>query len=198
MEIRPQKPGAGNEKGPMSELVTVGVFATPEEAHICKNRLETDGIDAQLVDAETVGMAWYYASALGGVKVQVRAEQMEEAQRVLELDEPVSSEDIDVEETPLSDECWEEDRLKSSHVEEATETESPGDACADRAFRAAVFGMIALPPLLHLYSLYLLVRLDFSELIVSPRATRRVRIAWVIDVIFISLAVLFFARMWYR
>jgi hypothetical protein len=179
----------------MSELVTVAVFSTPEEAYICKNRLEAEGINAQLMDAETVGMAWFYGTALGGVKVQVRAEQMEEAQRVLELHEPVSSEDVDVEETDVSDECAEEDRLTASNAEEATEIESPGDACADRAFRAAIFGMIALPPVLHLYSLYLLVRLDFSELALGPRAARRVRIAWVIDVIFISLAMLFFARL---
>ncbi len=182
----------------MSELVTVGVFSTPEEAHLCKNRLQAEGIDAQLIDAETVGMAWYYGNALGGVKVQVRAEQVEEAQRVLECEEPVTAEDTAVEDSPLSDECWEEDRLKASHVEEPTETESPADASADRAFRAAVFGMIALPPLLHLYSLYLLVRLDFSELPLGPRAARRVRIAWVIDVVFISLAMLLFAGWWYH
>jgi len=182
----------------MSELVTVGVFATPEEAHLCRNRLEAEGIEAQLMDAETVGMAWIYGNALGGIKVQVRPQQMEEARRILELHEPVSPEDMDIEETPLSDECWEEDRLQSSHVEEPTEPQSPGDAAAQRAFRAAIFGMIALPPLLHLYSLYLLVRLDFSELPLGPRAARRVRIAWVIDVVFISLAMLFFARLWYR
>jgi hypothetical protein len=182
----------------MGELVTVSVFATPEEAHICKNRLEAEGIDAQLMDAETVGMAWYYGNALGGVKVQVRAEQMDEAQRVLQLHEPVIPGDTDVERTPLSDECWDEDRLQPGHIEEASETESPGDACAGRAFRAAVFGMIALPPLLHLYSLYLLVRLDFSELPLGPRAARRVHIAWVIDVVFVSLVMLLFARWWYR
>src|SRR5262249_58090794 len=116
----------------MSQLVTVGVFGTPEEAYLCKNRLEAEGIDAQLVDAETVGMAWIYGNALGGIKVQVRPEQIEDAQRILELHEPVSPEDMDIEETPPSDECGDEDRLQPSHVEEATETEMPGDASAQR------------------------------------------------------------------
>jgi hypothetical protein len=176
--------------------VTVGVFSTPEEAHLCKNRLEAEGIDVQLMDAETVGMAWYFGNALGGIKVQVRAEQAEEARQVLELHEPVRAEDTVVEESPLSDECWDEDRLTPGHAEEAADTESPGDNSADRAFRAAVFGMIALPPLLHLYSVYLLVRLDFSELPLGPRAARRVRSAWVIDVVFISFAMLLFAWWW--
>jgi hypothetical protein len=64
----------------MATLVTVGVYTTPWEAQLGKARLETEGIDSVIAD-EFLGRL-YCATAVGGVKLQVREE---EAPRALEL-----------------------------------------------------------------------------------------------------------------
>jgi len=64
----------------METLVTVGVYTNPWEAQLGKARLETEGIDAVIAD-EFLGRL-YCATAVGGVKLQVREE---EAPRAVEL-----------------------------------------------------------------------------------------------------------------
>lgn len=63
--------------------LTVVVNATyPYEADLARAYLESEGIDAWVLDEHQVRMTWHLAHALGGVKVAVRHE---DAARALEL-----------------------------------------------------------------------------------------------------------------
>jgi hypothetical protein len=75
-------------------------------------------------------------------------------------------------------------------VEEAVA--SPGDDLATRAYRAAVIGLVVLPPLMTLYSLWLLLRLAFHSGHVGSAGTRKAVIAIALDftVFFLAFAVL--------
>jgi len=61
------------EKAQTAEpLVTVAAFDTPLKASILASRLEAEGIECFVADAETIAIHGLLSNALGGVKVQVR------------------------------------------------------------------------------------------------------------------------------
>jgi hypothetical protein len=60
------------EGPPPGPLVTVAAFDTPLKASILASRLEAEGIECFIADAEVVGLNNLLAGAVGGVKVQVR------------------------------------------------------------------------------------------------------------------------------
>ncbi|MEE8574740.1 MAG: DUF2007 domain-containing protein [Thermodesulfobacteriota bacterium] len=81
-------------------LITVQSYSTPLDAHMAKSRLDAAGIYAVIVDEHTVTMNWLLSNAVGGVKVKVLEEDLQDARLVLELnslDEPEASE---------VHECW--------------------------------------------------------------------------------------------
>jgi putative signal transducing protein len=57
---------------PPEPLVTIGSFDTPLKANILASRLEADGVECFVADAETIGTYCLLAGAVGGVKIQVR------------------------------------------------------------------------------------------------------------------------------
>ncbi len=181
----------------MSEkLVTVMKYMTPAEAHVVKNRLEAEGIPVYLADEETVGVLWYCGSALGGVKVQVVEEHADRAAAVLEQPADDVAPDALAEPVEESESCAEEEnrlRPQAGGIEDDL-SESPGDALALRAYRAAIFGVLILPPLLHLYSLWVLLRLAQSEHETGPRTYWMPPVAFLIDLLVLLLAYLFITR----
>jgi len=68
----------------MSKFVTVGAYNNPIEAHLAKGRLEVEGIPAYLAHEHHVWANWVYSQALGGVKVQVLAENANSAASILD------------------------------------------------------------------------------------------------------------------
>lgn len=66
------------------DLVTVDRFLFLADAEIARATLEAAGIDAVLVDENIVRMSWGDAQAHGGVRLQVRAEDADEARAILE------------------------------------------------------------------------------------------------------------------
>lgn len=74
--------GLRDELAGESELVTIATFSHPLEAHIVKGRLESEGIWS-FVAGENMVNNWLFSIALGGVKLQVREEDVERAQMVL-------------------------------------------------------------------------------------------------------------------
>lgn len=64
-------------------LVTVVSFSTAPEAHLAKSKLEASGIDATVVDDQTVSINWLYSNAVGGVKVKVLKKDLERARAIL-------------------------------------------------------------------------------------------------------------------
>jgi hypothetical protein len=66
------------------------------------------------------------------------------------------------------------------------------EALAGRALRAAIIGLVLFPPILHLYSLWILIRMAFLGGGLSPSGMRKVAIALAVDlgVLFLILLVL--------
>jgi len=57
---------------PPEPIVTIATFGTPLQANILASRLEADGVQCFIADAETIGVHGLLAGAVGGVKIQVR------------------------------------------------------------------------------------------------------------------------------
>src|SRR5688572_11327171 len=64
--------------------VTVASFSQPIEAHLLRTKLESEGIECQLKDEHIVRMDWFYSNAVGGVKVQVREEDVARVRALLD------------------------------------------------------------------------------------------------------------------
>jgi hypothetical protein len=58
-----------------------------------------------------------------------------------------------------------------------------GDARAQRAWRAAVVGLLVFPPLLNLYSAWILLELAFRDHPLSPGGSRRYILAWLVNIL---------------
>jgi hypothetical protein len=64
-------------------LVTVGVFNSPPQAHIARNHLEAEGIDALVIGDDSVLAHWLVLDSHGGVRLQVFEKDAEQARRIL-------------------------------------------------------------------------------------------------------------------
>lgn len=71
-------------------LVTLCSYPMPWQADLAGARLSSEGIPFFLKDANTVSINWLYSTALGGVKLQVLAADVDRARSVLATDEPVA------------------------------------------------------------------------------------------------------------
>lgn len=63
---------------------TVGRFTDAIAAHIAKGRLESEGIRVFVANEHHVWANWLFSNALGGVEVQVLAEDEERAREILQ------------------------------------------------------------------------------------------------------------------
>lgn len=70
-----------------TSLVTLWQFRDLPEALIAKGKLESAGIDCCLLNENLVRMDWLYSNAIGGISLQVRTEDAQEALSVLQ--EPI-------------------------------------------------------------------------------------------------------------
>jgi hypothetical protein len=66
-----------------NELVTIARFRDLPEALLAKGSLDAAGIEAWLADENMVRMDWFLSNAIGGMRLQVRASDADEALRVL-------------------------------------------------------------------------------------------------------------------
>jgi hypothetical protein len=64
------------------KLVTIRKFRDLHEAWLAKGSLESAGIECFLVDDNMVRLDWFYSNLVGGVKLQVRAEDYHAALRL--------------------------------------------------------------------------------------------------------------------
>lgn len=69
-----------------ANTATIARFDSMPEAHIAMGRLEVEGIDAWLADEHLVQTDWLYSIAVGGIKLQVRAEDAQRAVEILNTD----------------------------------------------------------------------------------------------------------------
>jgi cytochrome bd-type quinol oxidase subunit 1 len=69
----------------MNKWITILTFTYPHEAHIIRTKLASEGIDTFIRDELTTQVNNFYSNAIGGVKLQVRSEDYDEAFRVLSV-----------------------------------------------------------------------------------------------------------------
>lgn len=68
----------------MTHLITIKTFTYPHEAYVIRGRLESEGIRTFLKDEMTVQVHNFYSNAVGGVKLQVPAEDVDRALHILD------------------------------------------------------------------------------------------------------------------
>ena len=64
---------------------TLCTFSTLDEAQLARMKLEGSGIEAFIPDETMAQMNWLYTNAIGGIRLQVREDDLESARDVLEL-----------------------------------------------------------------------------------------------------------------
>jgi hypothetical protein len=90
-------------------FVTVRIFTNPWDAYIVKGRLESEGITVFIANEHHIWVNWPLSNALGGVKLQVSKNQVEQAEKIIELNiEGIyskTSDDNEVEEENVCPNC---------------------------------------------------------------------------------------------
>ena len=77
----------------LSDMRTIRKFRDLPEALLAKGSLESAGIEVAMADDNTVRMDWFISNFVGGVKLLVKAEDVEVAEQI--LNQPIP-EDFDV------------------------------------------------------------------------------------------------------
>jgi hypothetical protein len=67
----------------LEQLITIYAFSYPHEAAIIQGRLESEGIETFLKDELTVQTYHFYSNAVGGIKLQVWENDVEQAIAIL-------------------------------------------------------------------------------------------------------------------
>lgn len=67
----------------MSNWITIRTFTYTHEAHLARAILESGGIDVLLKDEFMTQIYSFYSTAIGGVKIQVRDSDYQDAVRIL-------------------------------------------------------------------------------------------------------------------
>lgn len=192
------------------KFVCVQAFATEQEATLAQVELQMEGINAVLESSSAATTFSYVGSAMGGVRLMVDQDDQTRAQAILKGLEsrPKSGpwycsrcrETMD----SSFDCCWScggersevEGQLPATSAGELTsgQTTEQADGIASdlstRAWRAAVIGLVALPVVLHIYSLALVFRAMSHGAQWKPVQIRRLMGAFIIDVVAITSCVL--------
>jgi hypothetical protein len=167
------------------ELHTVARFANPIEAALARNALEAAGIRAVVNDEYTLTTDPMLVGALNFIKVQVSAADRERAADVLAAESVPPAE---LTEAALAE--AEPEAADAIDGDDEIPVEPEGERLVRYAFRAAVMGLLACPPLLHIYSLVLLIRVAIFHNELPPAANRRFYAALLLDLAVLATAAL--------
>lgn len=74
---------AGHDEVEFQDLVTIRKFRDLPEALLAKGSLESAGVECYLTDDNMVRMDWFISNLLGGVKLNVKAEDASAAMEIL-------------------------------------------------------------------------------------------------------------------
>ncbi len=80
-----QRPPQEKTGPPPLHLITVASFSNLLKANAARSKLLSEGIDCFLADENVMRMDWFWASAIGWTKLQVREEDAGRARDVLTL-----------------------------------------------------------------------------------------------------------------
>jgi hypothetical protein len=87
LEWPEEEVAAPREEVELRRLVTIRQFRDLPEALLAKGSLESSGIECFLADENLVRLDWFISNFIGGIKLNVRAADVENARRI--LDEPI-------------------------------------------------------------------------------------------------------------
>jgi hypothetical protein len=185
---------------PRDDYVLLESFVVPEAAAMLRSRLELAGIPS-LIENETVaGTLWHIGSTVGGTRLLVPADRLDEARQLLAEDHEHTTEAWTCACGTLVeagfDLCWHCGAARPADaaetitaVAESTKEQAAVDApviagdeaeaAVLRAWRAAIIGLGLCPGILHIYSLALL--LQNMNVTLSPAGSRRFLGALLID-----------------
>ena len=82
-DITRRSPVLYRERDPCLMLITIATFTNPLEAHIVRGRLQAEGIETYVAHEHHIWANWFLSTALGGVKLQVRPEDAQQAGEIL-------------------------------------------------------------------------------------------------------------------
>lgn len=94
-------------------LVTIAEYTNALQAHIARGRLEAEGLEVHIADEHYITMNWYLSNALGGVKLQVAENKIEQAKEVLAA---IEAGDYEIQESKEDQSSIECPRCHSSKV----------------------------------------------------------------------------------
>lgn len=157
------------------EEAVVAAYSTPLEAELARGRLESEGIAARIADGNTVSIAQHLSPALGGVKIVVGRSDFEVARAILMSPGLESVDD---------------------EIDEPKPPEMTADQLANRALRAAVLGLVVVPPVGHLWSLVLLGSALKHAEPMTAKGKRQATLAAVVDAGVIGVALWVLAVLW--
>jgi hypothetical protein len=87
LELPDDAPPEPRQQLEMQELVTIRQFRDLPEALLAKGSLESSGIECFLADENLVRLDWFISNFIGGIKLNVRPADVNNAQQL--LDEPI-------------------------------------------------------------------------------------------------------------
>ena len=88
-------------------LKTIARFRDVPAAQLARSRLEADGIQASLLGVNHVSINWFASQAIGGIRLQVPAEDGERARELLQQDRSEDLEGVPEADLPaaMGEEC---------------------------------------------------------------------------------------------
>lgn len=144
--------------------VVVATFTGMDEAAIARGVLEQEGITAFLANEHLVTIAWQLSQATGGIRLSVAASDAQRARKILAASRsPVAL-------VPDHD----PDARASGGEADEDATLSAADSLVERAWKSSLVGFLAVPPVFHLWALWLLRRAYAAG---GPRTRRGRRLA---------------------
>jgi Putative prokaryotic signal transducing protein len=87
LELFEEEAPEDREELELRELVTIRQFRDLPEALLAKGSLESAGIECFLADENLVRLDWFISNFIGGIKLNVRVADVENARKI--LDEPI-------------------------------------------------------------------------------------------------------------
>ena len=149
----------------MSKLEEIGLYYNVFEAQLDKSILDEYGIKSIIQNAETVTMDWALGNAIGGIRLLVNEDNVEEAQNILIEHRESVAEDLLLDSDSENDAYWmtedaedidpedEEESEQKVTPEETEETQLSPEVW--KIFKSAVIGLGIFP--IHIYTLFLML-----------------------------------------
>jgi Putative prokaryotic signal transducing protein len=145
------------------EPVVVATFTGMDEAAIARGALEQEGIAAFLANEHLVTIAWQLSQATGGIRLSVAAKDAERAREILAASG-----------SPALRLERDGDARAYGGDDEEDAVLGAADSLVERAWKSSLVGFLAIPPVFHIWSLWLLRRAYVEG---GPRTERGRRLA---------------------